>query len=49
MMQWEYKIINTVKPSMLDVLNAYGVDGWELVSVINIANGYQYIFKRRAT
>lgn len=47
MTQWEYKSFGNKTILADTTLDAIGVEGWELVSVINANNEYLYVFKRR--
>lgn len=42
-MEWEYIIVQ--QP---EALNDYGLEGWELVSVVQVANHLNHYFKRPA-
>jgi len=54
MIQWEYKIVGSVKYTV-EQLNEFGNEGWELVTIIftsRSAGGYDYFdyyFKRQIT
>ncbi len=60
MTSWEYKIISTSKSlftgkdkeNVDDVINSFGKDGWELISVVpdtmtGTISGYIFFFKRQ--
>ncbi len=38
MQQWEYWVAPLLPHNPGDILNTFGEDGWELVSVVQIAN-----------
>jgi len=55
MQKWEYDTVNPSNQAKLsrDELNAWGKEGWELVSVVfasgfegEYGDGYVYVFKR---
>ncbi len=49
MEQWEYKIVDTDGTLGYAQLDAYGLEGWELIQIIK-ENGfrvYTYYFKRK--
>lgn len=48
--KWEYKVDKIMFDSYTieDILNKYGEEGWELVSMVDRFGGYKlFIFKRR--
>lgn len=50
MIQWEYKynsITCTTNYDLIDILNDYGNDGWEVVSIIKHSPSCFYIYCKR--
>lgn len=48
-MKWEYKVIKIAFDSntLEDILDHYGDNGWELVSMVDRLGGYKlFVFKR---
>lgn len=49
MVKWDYKVEKVMFDShtVEDILNKYGKEGWELVSLVDRLGGYKlFIFKR---
>ena len=48
MTKWEYAVFTGFYAMSIDALNAYGISGYELISLIkDNDSSYYYIFKRQ--
>ncbi len=47
MTKWEYATVPILLHKEAAILNAWGVDGWELVSVESVPNGGLVAFMKR--
>lgn len=44
--EWEYDTREEDTPLSLQVLNQFGSDGWELVTLLYAQGTFHYVFKR---